>query len=651
MQKLTAFLALFLISIFSTAQKGKNDLQMTAYGKIEKAELEMKECDFDPKAEALILLEEGEMDYIFSSGIEIKKRVRIKILSDKGLDWANVHLSYLSEKGAQDITGLEGQTYNLDESGNIVVTKLEKKLIYEKKLNKKYTEKAFTFPAVKVGSVIEYKYKKTGVGLVDWYFQNSIPVRHSRFVLDFPEEIEVATIPHCSRQYESNEKESGRRVVKSYSMNNVPAFRDEPFIINEDYYRDRLETKIVAWTQGDGRRINRVANWLQVIRYLMEDEDFGVQIKRNIPRTTELDEALKTATAPYDRMKTIFKYVQQNMTWNEYLGIWALDGVRSAWKDKKGTVGEINLILVNLLKDAGLDAHPVLVSTHGNGMVNTMDAGTFDWPGFYQFNKVMAFVEMNEQVYVLDASDKTAPVHLIPRDVLMTEGLVIEKVETFDWGWRTLWNKNSVQADNISIRGNIDETGKLNGEVSIRSSDYARTARQSIAKKGKDKYIEQYITGSNPGMTVEDVTFENLDADSLPLIQTVKFNQALNSSGEYRYFSSNILSGLEKNPFVADSRFSDVFFGCNQSYVIMGNFMLPDGYELEGLPKNIRMIMPDTSISMSRVSQVSANVLMTKTQLEFKRPFYPASQYAEFQEFYKQLFELLNEQYVIRKKK
>ena len=219
-------------------------------------------------------------------------------------------------------------------------------------------------------------------------------------------------------------------------MTNEPAFRDEPFIINEDFYRDRLETKLIAYPIY-GRRESRVVDWLKVIKYLMEDDDFGVQLKKNIPRTAELDAMLKNIKDPYQKMKTIYKYVQDNMTWNEYLGIWASDGVKSAWKDKKGTVGEINLILVNLLKDADLNAHPVLVSTHDNGVVNTGDAGTYESPGFNQFNKVMAYVNVNDKIYVLDATQKETPVHLLPPDILMTEGMVIEKIETYEWGWRS----------------------------------------------------------------------------------------------------------------------------------------------------------------------------------------------------------------------
>lgn len=661
MKKILFIIIVLLCTNYLFAQKGKGkkkdddkvkviEVPVPVFGKVDKAELEMKQCEFDEKAEALVLLDDGELSYIPGFGMELRRTVRIKILSDKGLDWANVHLPFRSEGNAQEITGLEAQTHNLDNNGNVVVSKVEKKLIYDKKINKKSSEKVFTFPEAKVGSVIEYKFKHKGIGLIDWYFQRSIPVKYSRFVTDFPTEIEVSVIPHCSGSYTSSSENKDVRTMKKYSMSNVPAFRDEPFIVNEDFYRDRLETRVIAFTIN-GRRESRIANWVQVIKYLMEEEDFGVQVKKNIPRTADLDEKLKTVTAPYQRMKTIYEYVQDNMQWNEYKGIWALDGVKAAWKDKKGTLGEINLILVNLLKDAGLNAHPVLVSSHQNGIVNTANAGTYEYPGFNQFDKVMAFVEIGKKVYVLDATEKDIPVHLYPPDILATEGLLIEKIETYDWGWRSLWNDEFAAKTTIQVIAEIDSTGSMKGDATITSMDYARLEKLPTVKKGKDKYTEKYITGLNEGMTVEEVLFENLESDSLPLIQKIKFTQPLNSAGEYTYFSSNILSGLEKNPFVADSRLSDVFFGYNQSYLMLGNFLLPEGYELETPPKNIKMIMADTSITISRIAQVAGEQLMTKVLIEFKKPIYPVSQYAELNEFYKVLFELLNEQFVIRKKK
>jgi hypothetical protein len=297
-----------------------------------------------------------------------------------------------------------------------------------------------------------------------------------------------------------------------------------------------------------------------------------------------------------------------------------------------------------------LNAHPLLVSTHDNGIVNTIDAGTYESPGFYQFNKVVAYLELDSIPYVLDATQKGTPVHLIPRDILMTQGLAIEKVDSYEWGWKTLWKDGATAKNTIRVTGNIDAAGKMSGEAVITSYDYARLSRIATAKAGKEKFIEQYASDPNAKLTVEGVEFANLDSDSLPLTQTVKFNKVLNTSGDYKYFSVNLLTGLEKNPFVADQRSADVFFGCNQRFEIYGNFFLPEDYQFDELPKNLRMIMPDTSITVLRQSQVYENSLQTRIQIEFKKPMYSPAEYPDLQAFYQRLFEVLNEQFVVRKK-
>jgi hypothetical protein len=203
----------------------------------------------------------------------------------------------------------------------------------------------------------------------------------------------------------------------------------------------------------------------------------------------------------------------------------------------------------------------------------------------------------------------------------------------------------------VLLQADISKDGKLTGEASVNSYDYARLEKIATARKSKKEFTEKYFSTNNPGIAIDSVIFENLDSDSLPLVQKVYFNEQLNTSGEYEYFSVNLFTGLEKNPFVADQRISDVFFGILQSHNIIGNITIPDGYVFDELPKNIKMIMPDTSIIVTRTSQVvDDNMLSFRINLEFKKPYYSTGEYDGFKEFYKKLFDLLNEQFVIKKK-
>ena len=638
MRKMLALIAVLGLTLPVLAQKEKD---IPAFGTVDKADLLLKGCEFDKDAEALVLFDVAEAYLDMYASVELVHHVRIKILKDKGLDQADIHIPYISYRNEETIKSLSAQTYNLDASGNIVITKVEKKLIYEKPIDKRYSEQVFTFPEVKAGSIIEYKYTHTNNGLTNWY---SIPVKYSRYRVDFPEEIEFVCTPMCVLPVEQKSESKSRRNIKSLTMSNIPALRDEPYISCDEDYLQRIETRLIAVNPASAPRRSLLATWPQVIKFLVEDEDFGVQMKKDIPRTTDLDEALKKQTDPYLRMVTIHNYVRKNMEWNNYGSIWALNGVKSAWKDKKGTSGEINLILVNLLKDAGLKAYPLMVSTRDNGRVNTSFA---HWRNF---NKVLAYVTIGDKNYVLDATEKYTPARLIPYEVMYSEGLVIEKIDTGEWGWRVLWDEQPFFRETVIVRADIDEQGIMKGDASVTCFDYSRVQRLPVLKQGKDKFIEKYFTASNPGVKVDTLAIENEDVDSLPLTQTIKFNQPVNSSGEYKYFSVNLFTGLEKNPFVADNRFSDVFFGSNQNYQIVANITIPETYEFEALPKSMRMIMPDTSISITRRINSEKNILAVRISLEFKKPFYTPEEYPDFKEFYKQLFALLNEQYAIRKK-
>src|SRR5687768_5191633 len=145
MKKMMALAAAVLLTTLTYAQRVKD---VPAFGKVEKADLEMKECDFDKSAEAVVLFEVGEL-YCNIAGmisLELDKHVRIKILKDKGKDRADVHIRYVGFKNEETIKNLQAQTYNLDEGGNIIISKVEKKLVYEKKITKQIYEQVFTFP-------------------------------------------------------------------------------------------------------------------------------------------------------------------------------------------------------------------------------------------------------------------------------------------------------------------------------------------------------------------------------------------------------------------------------------------------------------------------------------------------------------------------
>lgn len=612
-----------------------------SYGKIDKADLTMDSVDFDPGAEACVLIKTGDISFNLSGEATLitEYRYRIKVLKDKGVNSADIKIRYYSRNKLEDLTSLSGETYNLDASGNIVKTKLDHSNVYTKQVSKNWSEMVFTMPDVKKGSVFEYKYTKTSKAFWDidnWEFQTNIPTRYCQLYMTIPQYFDFTYQVRRVLPLQTEHPQDGITVM---TMKNIPGLKDEPYMASEGDYLQRAEFQLASIRVPGEMEHTYRTNWGKLNDELLDDDDFGIQLHKNIPHTDSLDAALNTIKDSTARMAAVFEYVRRHMDWNESEGFYS-ESIKSAWDKKVGSIADINLILVNLLRDAHLDAHPILVSTRENGHVNTL------YPLLDQFNAVMAVVNIGEKTYILNAADKYTPYRLIPFDVQYSQGFVIDKDQP---RWITLVDNKDAYKNMVILNGDIDASGIMTGTASIHNYDYSKNFRCKNLATGLDKYKDTYFNKDYTNLKIDSLSIEGQNNDSVPLTQTLQFTSKLNTSGQYLFITPNLFLGLESNPFVQDKRFSDVDFGYKQSYMIVGSISLPDGYSVESLPKNIRMIMQDTSIVMERLMQVDDGRLSYRISLDFLRPVYFTEEYPDFKEFYKKLYASLNEQIVLRK--
>jgi Domain of Unknown Function with PDB structure (DUF3857) len=644
---------LFFFTTASIAQKN-----IPPFGKIDKADLLMTDCDFDKGAIAIKLIERGNTYYTRGTNGEsafktvFECRTRIKILKQKGISYADVKIPYYNND--EKIISLSAYTYNIDEQGNITTTAVKKNAVYYKKINANYSQAIISFPDVKTGSVIEYQYKmerETMGQLRDWFFQERIPVKYSEYQLTIPQIFRFSVQPSVIDPMEQKQKvideiiAANNSLVKTkslksnYIMRNLPGIKDEPFMGSPKDYMQRLEFQLTQIDYGNNNITDLSLKWNTVVEELMNNKDFGLQLDKIIRSTATFVEQAKKNTDAEKRLQFIYNHLRKTISWNGIDNIYAENGVNKTWDTKIGNTADINLLLVKLLNDAGIKTLPVLFSTRDNGTVNNY------YPFINQFNTVMAFVTINNKSFVLDATDKICNYKLVPEKIANTKGFIIEE----DNGrWEDFFSGKNKYKIVTAINGEIDTAGVMKGNCLVNCFDYARAQRHESWLKNKTAFKEIFFT--NPTIQIEGLSVNNIDADSLPLEQKVKFSSLLNSSGNYRYFNVNLFADLDENPFVAAERIADIDFGFQQEYTIFGNYTLPINYTFDELPENIYMIMPDTSIIFRRSIQVEENLLNVKMVLEFKRTFYFASDYPDFKEFYKKMFAKLNEQVVIKKK-
>ena len=554
---------IFFLSLLRGFSQTKDSIP--AFGQIDKQDLLMTECEFDKNAEAIVLIDEGKI--IFKAYVKVNteftRRIRIKILSNKGLDQANVKLYYLRGEFGERLTIEDAQTFNLDEKGNIITTRVDKKSFVDKEINKRIGEKTFAFPEVRVGSVIEYSYKLTGfasTGVRDWYFQESIPVKYSRYTVQFPNDMPLECKPFVSIPLVKQNSSVWSDTVHSFTMTYVPALHLEPYMTCLDDYRQKLSI-----TSNTVRHIGRMYGFTQgwgfVTLQIMMDEELGKQLLKDLPNTEAMEDGLKAIPDPYRRMMFVYYYVKNNMHWNDRNGMETQKGIKEAWKEKKGTNGEINLILISLLKKAGLEPMPLMVSTHAHGKID------FSNPSPQQFNRLMVYININDFEYVLDAADKFSSPKLIPWDVQCSSQLIIysngitdDRHLNIQSELKPFWDKKAAFKDIVQIQGNIDDEGLLTGDATVTSYEYSREKKMAELQQGKDQFLDKYFNAGNSAMHIDSSIFTNENVDTLPLKQKVWFNEKLTSSGNYKYFTTNLFTGLDKKSIPGRPKVFRCFF-------------------------------------------------------------------------------------------
>jgi len=653
-------LLLCTIALSVNAQTAGTAIPTTMpYGKIDVADLQMKACDFEKDANAEVLFEKGDSYFDQDFNVitnEVHKR--IKIFNDNGKNEADVHISYQGGNQYEFITGVQAETINLVD-GKIEITKLDKKLIYDKTIDKRWNEIAFTFPNVKPGSVIEYKYKwntNAFYHLPTWYFQDKLPIRYNEFSTQIPDvfyfrvqsQFYQPLVKHTtgtdSRTYGSGSDSHTYNLDNELrAMSNIPSLPDEPYMSSFNDNVQCIIFQLISIKPEYGFVHSYSDTWAKVGGILADDEDFGAQLKRKLADEDDLVTKAKALKSDDEKIGFLFNAVKNTMKWNENDDWYTIDGTPKAWEKKTGNSTEINLILYHLIKQAGVDAYPMVVSTRDHGKVRPF------YTSLAQFNRAVVYIPVDStKQYILDASGKYNVYNQTPAELLNSSGLYIDKVKKF---FDIIEIKNDLPARQVVlVSGEIKPNGKLEGIAQISSTSYNKIeAVKRYKTDGEKKYIDYLQDGDN-NLKIASVAFENMEVDSLPLTQKVAFNLDLAGSDEnYIYLNSNLFSSLKTNPFLSENRMTDIDFGYLKAYSINGTFKLPAGYKTDALPKSVSMVMPDKSIVFKRMVAESEGTVVVRYNITYNKVQYSKKDYEYFHEFLKKMYEMLNEQIVLKK--
>lgn len=672
MKKITSlFLTLLTMNVIFGQPK------LPDYGKIDKADLLMTNCSFDPGATAFKLLDYGKVRFKASKNLDANDfktrpfgmpsdgpkqlfrivseiRVRIKILKQDGIKLANVKIPlYSNEK----IIKSKGCTYNLDNGGNVIVYDISKDEIYTTQLSDNLAELVMVLNNVKVGSVIEYTYTidaENEYYIRDWYFQGALPVRLSYYDIDLPishDFGEEAFINHPSAVQKFKEKlevyDEGPTKLEVPTANrviyleNIASNKSEPHMGAPRDYMQRVYYHHIYKHTRDDTKDGVLVLWRKLAQWLGGTVGIDKMVQANIKGSEDLLGQVQQLTDTAEKIKYIHSYFIKNITCTGDKDIYPFETAAKVWANQSGVAADINLLFINLLQKTGVNAMPFIGSTYNNGSVS------LPYPSHRQFNILLAYIPTANGFYLVNATDKETLPSLVPDYLLATKGLVLSGEQSYFIDVLTDNGQQYKQIVNVQIA--LAPNGKTAAKAQIKSYDYAKGPRLADWRHNKEGFKGTYLTSSYGPLGIESLVVNNEADDSQPLDQAFDFTMPINNSGNYYYLHTNLFTGLTSNPFTDDERLTDVEFRYYQSYYLNVSITIPDGFTVEDLPKGIHLALPDNRIDCRREASMTGNVIKLKMALVFNDITFAAKDYGMLQDFYKKLFNLLEEPIVVKR--
>jgi hypothetical protein len=617
------------------------------WGKISDEEAKMKLCTFDSTAAAVILCDYGRVSFNYGSYVVIERHTRIKILDRKAIDKANIVLPYYVKDDLEKISSIKAQTINFSPQGKATVHEIENSQIFDVKENENWRQKRFTLPAVNEGSVIEYKYttfSKSYTFLEAWTFQSDIPTLHSEFRASIGQDLDYRILYQGDRLLAEYSSKPANRWV----LQNLPALVEEPYTANYMNYAEKIRFQLAGYyaasktLNGGPEYVNSMTTWEKLSRQLLEESSFTAYLNRHNIAGDILKKLLLPADDQLVKIQKIYNHVKNTVSWDGKLRIFTEKSFPALLESRQGSSAEINLYLSLLLKEAGLDASPALISTREHGFPQS------GYPLLSQFNTLVAFVKAGEKEYFLDAIDVARPYQLPDKMDLNIAGFVLDKTQP---RWVTI-KAPAETKQIISVAANLQDIANPTYKMDIVYKGYnAVDQRKKYARDGKDKFVKEHLGSSFDEYTIKEVKINHAEESDQDFSANFVFVSPdhINGGDKTIYLKPMLINNFRESPFKNTTRRLPIEFGYPTAYHYILNLTIPDGYKVQEMPKPVLMKMPQEMGDFRYNIQASGQQIQVSTQVTIKSQFIPATYYSHLQQFFDTIVEKYAQMIVLHK--
>jgi len=648
------------------------------FGKVSKEELIDNSYEQDTTANAVVLYKSQNINFIYreNEGFVQRNEIheRIKIYNKEGFEWATKRIRlydrYTSK--SEKLLGLNGYTFTL-KNGKAIKTKLKKEGVFEEKNNKYLATKSFTMPNISEGCIIEFEYKIESpyANIDDVILQYDIPIEKLEVSIKTPEYFnykksmnlkagffpEIVESKNQKRVTSTSKERSGRGLKAvttetSYSNwtydvnainikeNNIPALKTEPFVNNLNNYRSKLILEYSFFKGADGVIEDHTTTWESVAKTIYKSDVFGDQLKKTSYFKEEIDALISGINNPEEKINIIYNFIKNKMVWNGIAGFESNTGVKKAYKNRTGNVGDINLMLTAMLNYAGLNANPVLISTRDNGIPVV--------PTLTGFNYVITAVELEGKTLLLDATNTITAPGTLPLRIVNWQGRMIKPNGKSTW---IDLSPKVFSRESILLEAEIKADLSITGKVRKRLTNYlAYSFRRDNVSIGEEDIIRN-LEEEKGEIKIIDLDIKNLKTLNKPV--NFSYNYTLDNEveqiGDKLYFSPLLFLASNENVFKQEKRIFPVDFIYPSATMCSVNLKIPEGYIVESLPENTKLNYNGNEGDFSLIMKHVNGVIEITLAKHIKATYIIPDKYQELKIFTDSVVEKENQKIVLKK--
>lgn len=657
--KIIFWLPFLVVALSLTGRMAAQALPVDVkFGNIDKADLALLVAPGDSTAEAYVLYDVLEMQVVPGSDgqavmNEFRHR-RIKLLTEASFDRADVEIVFHRE--TERVFQIKAEIHFPDGSSE----KVSKRDIIKERLNDTYDVYKFTFPGVREGAILEYSWAENDDNIVvpaRYFFQEDIPVRYAEYKALIPFMFSYVSLSNQLNKYDYQvnnvvKTSYGANIIQHnsirWAMKDLPAYVEQPYVNNfSDYLPQvRMQLESVAYP---GQAVQKVfSTWEQTTEKMYDWPEFGRAFMNGVNSNKvyrEVESLIATAGNETEKAEILYNFVTSKITWDGKYR-WTADKTpNQVYEAATGNSGEMSVLLLALLKQAGIEAHPLLVPLRNYGEPLEV------YPLLTQFDHLMVMATLDGKPTVLDPNTMRRPMGLPRVSALNHRAYLAHPARPH---WVDIAGPSASQA--VIAELELDAQGMAKATLRSRLASYsAISGRSDIADRESDNTfpLMEDILEIFPDAEMVSSDVEDAEEVNGPLTFSLNLNVPIGQPiDDFLYVQPILCPVFEKGLADVDYRLYPVDFAYPWTQRYVSTLKIPEGYVVEEIPTSQQISSEDKTISCTfAIEDKGDQTLSINFYVSVTKTVYGPEEYATLRKIFRMIIDLQETTLILKRTK